>query len=269
MKTIYFTALSLLILCVSLFAQNDVRNISAVGPKTGKINRNDYTNIYYVSQSNGFDKKGNGTIDNPWKSIAYALNQVGDLSKINKVAFLVAMGSYTGQILEMKSFADLYGGFDYATWRRDIHKYKTILDGEHQRRVVVGADNSVLDGFVVTGGLSRSHGAGILCDDTSPRICNCIIEDNFVLEPENFNYHRIHQNGNHGGGIACRYNSFPVIENNLFYNNKTSIGNGGAISFYGMLRMKGAPDRIIVNNFMEGGWQPVVRNNVRGNLLCV
>ncbi len=136
------------------------------------------------------------------------------------------------------------------------------MDGLHQYRVVIAADNCTLDGFKVTNGLARDNGGGILCDDTSPTISNCFITNNYVLEPEQFNYNRIHQKGNAGGGIACLYNAVPVIQNNIFYENKTSIGYGAGISFYGFLRNDNAPSRKIVDNFMEGSWVPVVKNNV-------
>ena len=49
----------------------------------------------------------------------------------------------------MKQYVDLYGGFNNKTWERDIYKYSTILDGRQARRVVIGADDSRIDGFTV------------------------------------------------------------------------------------------------------------------------
>lgn len=246
---------------VSLLAQA-YESLSQIGPSTEKIDFQNYSQLLYVSCVKGSDTEGNGSVNKPWGSVYYALNKIVTATKENRVAIFVSEGSYSGFTLQLKPYVDLYGGFNKENWQRDIYKYPTILDGQKMRRVVVGADNSRLDGFTVTNGLSRSHGGGILCDDTSPIISNCIISNNYVLEPEEFNYNRIHQNGNHGGGIAALYNAVPEIRNNIFYQNMTSIGNGGAIAFYGWLRNSEAPPTKIINNRMEGGWQPHVTNNI-------
>jgi hypothetical protein len=162
----------------------------------------------------------------------------------------------------MQEWIDLYGGFDPENWKRDIVKHETILDGRGLRRVVIGQNNSRLDGFVIANGLSRSHGAGILCDDTSPIITNNVIVRNLVLEPENFNRNRIHQEGNHGGGIASLFNAVPVIKNNLIAGNRTSAGTGAGIAFYGWLRLEGAPKTWVEDNILKGGLRAVVENNV-------
>lgn len=243
------------------FAQS-VRDISKVGPVTEQVELNNYNQIFYISQIKGSDKVGDGSINKPWATLYYALEKIGNGSKEKIIAILVAEGTYSGFTLQMKSYVDLFGGFDENSWQRDIYKFPSIIDGERMRRVIVAADNSRIDGFTITKGLSRTHGGGILCDDTSPTISNCFITNNYVLEPENFNYNRIHQNGNHGGGIACLFNAVPVIRNNVFYCNETSIGNGGGIAFYGWLRNSDAPPTKIVNNRMEGGWQPLVSNNI-------
>lgn len=253
--------LMVLFILPNLIAQN-IKEISKIGPVTEEIDRAKYKQVYYVDRMKGSDKDGNGSIDKPWESVTYALEKTVNASSENRCAILVASGSYSGSTVIMKQFVDLYGGFKSGSWEREIQAYQTLLDGQKMRRVVIGADNSCIDGFTIRNGLSKSHGGGILCDDTSPVISNCIIENNYVMEPDNFNYARIHQNGNHGGGIACLYNSVPVIRNNLFYNNETSIGNGGGIAFYGWLRNPDAPPTKIINNRMEGGWQPLVANNI-------
>lgn len=258
MKRILLTALFII---SNLFAQN-VREISKIGPVTEQVDFIKYKLIYYVDWVKGSDKEGNGSKEKPWASVTGALDKVAEASAENRIAIFVASGSYSGFTVVMKPFVDLYGGFHTGSWNRDIKANQTLIDGQKMRRVVIGADNSSIDGFIIRNGLSKSHGGGILCDDTSPVISNCIIENNYVMEPDNFNHNRIHQNGNHGGGIACLYNSVPVIRNNIFYNNETSIGNGGAIAFYGWLRNADAPPTKITNNRMEGGWQPLVANNI-------
>jgi hypothetical protein len=233
-----------------------------VGPISEKVNPDDYQELKYVSQSTGSDESGNGSEDNPWSSIIEALLNITDESESNRYAIIVASGKYDQGTIYMQEWIDLYGGFDPETWDRDIDTKRSILDGSGLRRVVIGQNNSRIDGFVITNGLSHSHGAGILCDDTSPTINNNTITNNVVLEPGNFNRNRIHQEGNHGGGIACLFNAVPVIKNNLITNNRTSVGTGAGIAFYGWVRIDGAPATRVENDILSGGLQAIVENNV-------
>ncbi len=255
-------ALFFLSFSIMVFGQTANMDVSKVGPKTQKVDNSHYTVIYYVSQKTGSDKKGDGTKANPWQTVFHALNSVKGESENHPAAVFVAEGDYSEATVVMKEYVDLFGGFNTDNWERDIYKYSTVLDGRHARRVVLGADNSVLDGFTVKNGCLRSHGGGILCNDTAPQISNCFIVDNYALEPADFDNQRIHQHGNDGGGVACLYDATPVIINNLFYNNQTSIGDGGALSFYGWSRKRHGTDRRIENNFMVGYVRPVVKNNV-------
>ncbi|HNT37466.1 MAG TPA: hypothetical protein PKH07_20900, partial [bacterium] len=59
----------------------------------------------YVSQSYGNDVTGDGTIDNPWASIVYALSQVNADSN-RHVNIRVSQGVYIGQV-QMKSWTNL------------------------------------------------------------------------------------------------------------------------------------------------------------------
>ena len=259
-KILLISSFTVFIFCGYLAGQS--RDISKVGPVTEKVDLTKYNQIFYVSKNVGSDKDGTGSQTKPWATITYTLNKITNNAENNKVALIVAEGVYTGGTIQMKSFVDIFGGFKDGSWGRDIYGYPTILDGNYSRRVVIGADDSRIDGVTITKGISRGEGGGMLCDDTSPEISNCFIVDNYALEPENFNYTRIHQKGNEGGGIACLYNSVPVIRNNIFYKNRTSIGDGGALSFYGWVRERHGSDRRIENNFMEGSGRAEVRNNV-------
>ncbi|MCX6168470.1 MAG: right-handed parallel beta-helix repeat-containing protein [Ignavibacteriales bacterium] len=259
-KNLLIIFLAIYFICGYSFGQS--KDISKVGPTTEKVDLAKYKQVFYVSQINGSDKDGNGSRVKPWSTILFALNIITQNSKDNVTALLVAAGIYKDGTVQMKSYVDIFGGFSNTSWERDIHANPTILDGDYSRRVAVGADDARIDGVSIIKGIARSDGGGILCDDTSPEISNCFIVNNYVMEPENFNYTRIHQKGNMGGGIACRYNGIPTIRNNIFYNNRTSIGDGGALSFFGWLRERHATDKRIENNFMEGSGRAVVRNNV-------
>ena len=236
--------------------------VDLVGPQTKIVDEDLYHDIRYVSYTTGSDSSGDGSDHNPWQTVITALLNISNESESNRYAIFVASGNYDQGTIYMQEWIDLYGGFDPETWERDVLLNRTILDGGGLRRVVIGQNNSRIDGFVITNGLSRSHGAGILCDDTSPIIINNTITNNVVLEPENFNRNRIHQEGNHGGGIACLFNSVPVIKNNLLYGNRTSVGTGAGIAFYGWVRLDGAPSTLIEDNFMSGGLRAIVENNV-------
>jgi hypothetical protein len=255
--------ISLFIFLFSTYAAEiSERDITRVGPSTEIIEESEYSRIFYVSHTIGSDSHGEGTRSNPWNTISFAMENINHASPENVIGIFVAEGRYADATVIMKPHVNLYGGFDPATWQRDILKYPTVLDGDHIRRVVIGADDARIDGFIIRNGRVRFHGGGILCDDTSPTISNCFIVNNFVSEPVDFNQSRIHQEGHHGGGIASLYNAAPVIRNNIFFENKTSIGNGAAIAFFGWLRRDDAPRRSIEDNFMRGGLQPVVQGNV-------
>ena len=244
---------------------NEVLNISLVGPRTESVDFADYQQIFYVSIKTGSNKQGDGSLQKPWKTISYALSKINNASRSRKFAIIVASGTYDTETIIMKEYVDIYGGFSPRSWKRDIFKYATILDGCRVRRVVVGANHSRIDGFTITRGLARSHGGGIICDDTSPIISNNFIIDNFVLDPKDFDNKHIHQKGNIGGGIACLYNAVPIIRNNIIADNKTSIGCGGGIAFWGWRRISGDPAPKVENNMISGGQKSVVENNVLFN----
>jgi hypothetical protein len=237
-------------------------NVNKIGPQNEKVDESIYQQILYVSMTAGSDKNGDGSQDNPWQTVISALLHITNESESTRYAIYVSSGIYDQGTIYLQEWIDLYGGFNPETWERDPAKNRSILDGRGLRRVVVGRNNSRIDGFVITNGLSSSHGAGILCDDSSPTITNNYITNNLVLEPENFNRNRIHQEGYHGGGIACLFNSVPVIKNNLIYGNRTSVGTGAGIAFYGWVRIDGAPATSVENNVLSGGLKALVENNV-------
>ncbi len=56
------------------------------------------------------------------------------------------------------------GGFSEENWKRDIHKFPSYLSGEGRRRVLIGANNAKVDGFVIYQGQIRGKGAGVYCE---------------------------------------------------------------------------------------------------------
>ncbi len=258
LKQLTITVLSLALSMA--WAETQIRNIAEIGPNTESIESNGYAQIYYVSSAASED--GDGSQTSPWKSLTAGMSGLPEASADRPLAVFVSEGNYGGETLMMRPFVDLFGGFDSVTWDRDIHVYRSVLDGEGERRVVFAANDCILDGFTITRGRTSTHGGGILCDDASPTIKNCFITENTTLEPENFNHTRIHQDAHHGGGIAVFFNSAPVIRNNVFFNNRTHIGNGAGVAFYGWIRIKGAPETSFESNVMVGGLQAQLKNNV-------
>lgn len=217
-----------------------------IGPRTDAVDAKVYAKVLHVAPT-GADQ-ADGSMAAPMATIAQALSKVSDAGEQRRYAVFVAAGEYKGQTLEMKPHVDLFGGFDAKGWERDINANRSILDGEDQRRVVVGADNARIDGFVIRNGKVREHGAGILCDHASTIISNNTIIHNVTLDPEGFGENKmIHQPGNDGAGIACVNGSTSVIANNIIAYNTTEIGGGAgiAVANYSMPHIV---NNVIVNN---------------------
>ncbi len=67
--------------------------------------------------------------------------------------------------------------------------------------------------------IQNNDGGGILLENCSPAISNCIIKDNVVTEQ--------HDGYGIGGGIICFLNSNPTIKNSLIEGNYAQFGGGG------------------------------------------
>ncbi|MBA3777162.1 MAG: right-handed parallel beta-helix repeat-containing protein [Betaproteobacteria bacterium] len=200
-----------------------------IGPRTEAVSPERYARVLHVSQTSGSDEIGDGSEQRPWKTIGQALAKVSATANSSRAALLVGAGAY-GEPLQMRPNIDLYGGFDPSTWERDIIAHATVLDGQSARRVVVGASDARIDGFVIRGGRVQAPGAGILCDRASPTITNNTITGNATLEPAGYIHALMHQVGNDGGGIACVNGAAPIIANNLISGNSTGVGGGGGIA---------------------------------------
>jgi parallel beta-helix repeat protein len=223
------TCVALLTIAIQVSAFADAPKQTSIGPQTLPVDRAAYQTVWCVSQSSGSDSTGDGTEAKPFASIGRALSKITDAAANRRYALLVAAGTYKGATVEMKPFIDLFGGHDPKSWKRDIFQQQTILDGEQSRRVVVAANDSCIDGFVIRGGKSNAPGGGILCHRTAPKISNNFIVDNLVTEPADFVFGLPYQVGNDGGGIACIDAAHATITNNVIARNTTHIGNGGGI----------------------------------------
>lgn len=145
--------------------------IAQVG--ASEIDFSKYQEIRYVSESTGSDSGADGTREHPWASVSRTLDRIKDATEGNVYAVLVAAGRYSWGTIYMKPWVHLYGGFDREDWERDPAANETLLDGSKRHRVIHGASQVVLDGFVITQG-EGGWGAGIsfyLCSEST--ISNC------------------------------------------------------------------------------------------------
>lgn len=132
--------------------------------------------------------------------------------------------------LEMHSGVALYGGFagtETIRKQRNWALNSTVIDGSKAihnasgrpayspaKGVIVGADDAILDGFVIQGGNAEDLGGGGMYNpDASPVISHCIFRNN---------------SADIGGAMLNDGGAAPVITNCLFYANQAS-GSGSAI----------------------------------------
>jgi hypothetical protein len=188
-----------------------------------------YARVLHVSTETGSDQAGDGSAAKPWKSIQHAVSMIEDAAADRKFAIFAAAGDYSGDTLKMKEYVDIYGGFS-SQWERDILAFRTTLDGEGERRVVIGADHARLDGFEIRDGRIRGTGAAILCQGVSPHLTNNWFVGNQTLGPQPWNPKLIHETANDGGAVYCSEGASPDIQNNLFSGNLTENGRGAAIA---------------------------------------
>ena len=148
----------------------------------------------------------------------------------------VAAGTYKpttavdrGISFDLKPGVSIFGGFsgeEDVLSQRDWEVNKTILSGDigivkdnrdNSFNVVVGADNAVLDGFIVTGGNAgieggTPEGGGMRNVNSSPTVANCTFTNNIATGP--------------GGGIF-NDDASPTITNCLFSDNLSQRRGGG------------------------------------------
>ncbi len=198
-----------------------------LGPRNTAVDTAAYATVRHVSPA-GSDERGDGSRARPFRSVRKALSTA---PANGRAAVLVAAGRYQEGVLTMQSKVDLYGGFEAATWNRDIFKHRSVLSGGGKDRVLLGADDCKLDGFIVEEGVVRGHGGALYCESVSPVITNNVFRRNRTLEPAGFTHDKTRRRmrGNDGGAIGLVNYANADIRNNLFHDNETEIGYGGAI----------------------------------------
>ena len=182
------------------------------------------SNSMFVSWLHGDDSLGDGSRNDPWKTISHALDEVGPAAtETDPVVIKVGAGTYEEEgTIQLAPWVTLAGGYSYdggTSWVRAAElptvdpQYESKIDGQNSRQCVVGADHATLDGFTVANG-SASSGGGIIVTSGSPVIQDCVFTNNQAVQ--------------NGGGIAITGIGSPVITNNLFLLN-TALRSGGAV----------------------------------------
>jgi hypothetical protein len=125
---------------------------------------------------------------------------------------LVAGGVYTGP-----GNRDLQISRKPVTLKSERGPRFTIIDSEGTGadphfgvEFQAGSDQSVLEGFTITGGYSN-HGGAIRCVSTSPTIKNCVLADNYASVS--------------GGAVRCKGAS-PQFANCTFVRSSAPVGGG-------------------------------------------
>jgi len=150
---------------------------------------------------------------------------------------------------ELRSGVTVYGGFagvETGRNQRDPQANETVLSGDiglhgesddNSYHVVKGADEAVLDGFVIRDGHAngpwgtmKRFGGGLFNSDASPALVACRFENNFASDggavynrssSPSFTGCRFEGNkaGSYGGGISNYGNCAPVMINCVFNGN--------------------------------------------------
>ncbi len=207
-----------------------------------------FTNAVYVDVNSPNDP-GTGAQNDPFRWLQDGIDRAEDGVEVWVTAgrYRPTTGTDRTVSFVMKEGVAVYGGFDGTETQRNQRNWvanQTILSGDigtlgsnldNSYHVATGANNSVLDGFTVTGGNAANGsppydvGGGMYSKDCNSAIANCIFSENAA-------------NHNVGGGVYNE-NCNLTITNCTFRGNSASLGGG-------VLNYKGNP--IVVNCTFSG-----------------
>lgn len=128
-----------------------------------------------------------------------------------------------------------------------LHIQQTILDGDQKHSVVRFSSGetsrAMLSGFTITGGVSK-NGAGIYCENASPRLKNLIITGNraegwlssgggiYITngDPSIHSVHIVNNSANLGGGLYFNYSNAELQDCEISGNTVSgNISRGGGV----------------------------------------
>lgn len=120
---------------------------ASVGLGTHEVEVHKYSTVFYVDQHFSAPTREIGTRTSPFRSLVEAVSNSDRKDAQNRTVILVAKGTYLVGGLQLRTGVDLYGGFDATHWTRNVRRYHTILKGEGESALLIGADDTVVDGF--------------------------------------------------------------------------------------------------------------------------
>jgi mannan endo-1,4-beta-mannosidase len=260
---------------ISFMLDNSVGQ-SVIGKTTSSSFRADLGIIYppdespikkviYVDAVYG-DNNNDGTYENPWKTITYALwRSAYDRQDIfdDRWEIRVTQGTYNENI-HMSPNVSLLGGFpptglytgrdsEWNEEHRNPRRYETIIDPTNTSDDVIDCyfnNNSnmtvndwTVDGFTIV--YTGSNGAGgVYC----PMVTGCKVSNNIIYSTNTAGY------GIAGSG---RFGSRLEVSNNVMYNLGNGIRTSGTVKIV---------NNTIVNNLLEGiylsGLPATLDNNI-------
>lgn len=216
----------------------------ALSPVEGNVLE---SQIWHVDSTNGHDINGDGSAAAPWATIQHAIDKVQG-TPLAPQYILVAEGPYMSigdVVVQMEPYEYLYGGYKFPEWSRDIEANVTRIDGELKRRCVIGANNSIIEGFTISNGYSDPiyfgsegrYGGGLFNDHANTTVAKCTFEANasgrgggifnWFSAPSIIDCRFVNNAGDLGAAIS-NYKSNPLIRDSVFLYNYCRYG-GAAI----------------------------------------
>jgi len=217
---------------------------------------------FYVAKW-GNDSIGDGSQASPWCTVQHAIGSItGSLEEPHTIH--IAGGVYVEEV-RMDTWENLYGGYDPATWERDVGAHPTVFQATSvtsESAVVKAARGSILSGCTVIGGYY-----GIYCKYASP-----LLERNMVA-------HNVY-------GIVCQMESSPwIVDNQIISNmldglvcedyssphivgNRVAQNGGNGIVLRGSratVRENTIQDNQGIGIYITGSTSVIERNEVVGN----
>lgn len=191
--------------------------------KTGCITAH---NVRYVrAEATG----GTGlTWENALGNIQEAVDALSSAGGEVWVAAGTYMASSSSYVVAMAPNVEIYGGFagtETSREQRDWTVNKSVIDGANERSGVSGANDAVLDGFIIRNG-HASNGGGMYNKGTSPTVSNCTFQENSAIQ---------------GGGMYNISSAAPTVTNCTFNRNTVSGGQYTTNLGGGMLNDTASP----------------------------